>query len=455
MVVRRTRFELSEAEKRAHILEGFKIALDHIDEIVALIKAAADTDAARQGLMARFGLSEIQSNAILDMRLARLTGLERKKIEDEYLEVIQLIEQLRAILDSPAKVLQIIKDDLRTVKEKFGDDRRTEIVAASGEFEVEDLIAEEDMVITISHAGYAKRLPVTTYRSQRRGGRGVTGAGTRDEDFIQHLFIASTHSYILVFTSRGRVHWLKVHEIPQGGRTAKGKAMANLVDITSAERVAAVLPVKEFDDKHYVMMCTAAGTVKKTSLDAYSNPRRGGIVAIGVEEGDRLIDAVLTDGTQDIILSKRNGKAIRFNEEDVRPMGRTAHGVRGVTLEEDDAVVGMLAVKREASLLVATENGYGKRTPISEYRISGRGGKGIISIQTNERNGRVVAALEVVPEDEVMLITRNGIVIRTRAAEMSEIGRNTQGVRLIQLEPGDTLIDVARVEENGDDEEEA
>jgi DNA gyrase subunit A len=309
------------------------------------------------------------------------------------------------------------------------------------------------MVITISHAGYAKRLPVTTYRSQRRGGRGITGAGTRDEDFIQHLFIASTHSYILVFTSRGRVHWLKVHEIPQGGRTAKGKAMANLVDITSAERVAAVLPVKEFDDKHYVMMCTAKGTVKKTSLDAYSNPRRGGIVAIGIDEEDRLIDAVLTDGTQDIILSKRNGKAIRFHEEDVRPMGRTAHGVRGVTLEEDDAVVGMLAVRREASLLTATENGYGKRTPISEYRITGRGGKGIISIQTNERNGRVVAALEVVLEDEVMLITRNGIVIRTRASEISEIGRNTQGVRLIQLEPGDTLIDVARVEENGDEEE--
>jgi DNA gyrase subunit A len=309
------------------------------------------------------------------------------------------------------------------------------------------------MVITISHAGYAKRLPVTTYRSQRRGGRGITGAGMREEDFIQHLFIASTHSYILVFTSRGRVHWLKVHEIPQGGRTAKGKAMANLVDITSAERVAAVLPVKEFDDKHYIMMCTARGTVKKTALDAYSNPRRGGIVAIGIDEGDRLIDAVLTDGTQDVILSKRNGKAIRFNEEDVRPMGRTAYGVRGVTLEEDDAVVGMLAVRREASLLIATENGFGKRTPISEYRITGRGGKGIISIQANERNGRVVAALEVVPEDEVMLITRNGIVIRTRASGISEIGRNTQGVRLIQPEPGDTLIDVARVEENGDEEE--
>jgi DNA gyrase subunit A len=453
VVVRRTRFDLTEAEKRAHILEGFKIALDHIDEIVALIKAAADTEAARAGLMARFGLSEIQANAILEMRLARLTGLERKKIDDEYLEVIQLIEQLRAILESPAKVLQIIKDELQAVRDRFGDDRRTEIVAASGEFEVEDLIAEEDMVITISHAGYAKRLPVTTYRSQRRGGRGITGAGTREEDFIQHLFIASTHSYILVFTDRGRVHWLKVHEIPQGGRTAKGKAMANLVDITSVERVAAVLPVKDFDDRHYIMKCTARGTVKKTSLDAYSNPRRGGIVAIGIEEGDRLIDAVLTDGTQDIILSKRNGKAIRFNEEEVRPMGRTAHGVRGVTLEEDDAVVGMLAVRREASLLVATENGYGKRTSISEYRITGRGGKGIISIQTNERNGRVVAALEVVPEDEVMLITRNGIVIRTRASEISEIGRNTQGVRLIQLEAGDTLIDVARVEENGGEEE--
>ncbi len=454
VVVRRTRFDLAEAERRAHILEGFKIALDHIDEIVALIKAAADTDAARTGLMARFGLSEIQANAILEMRLARLTGLERKKIEDEYLEVIQLIERLRAILESPAKVLQIIKDDLSALRERFGDERRTEIVAASGEFDVEDLIAEEDMVITISHAGYIKRLPVTTYRSQRRGGRGVTGAATRDEDFIQHLFIASTHSYLLSFTSGGRVHWLKVHEIPQGGRTAKGKSIANLLEISSGERVAAVLPVKEFDDAHFVMMATARGVVKKTPLDAFSNPRRGGIVAIGVEEGDRLIDAVLTDGTQDVILSKRDGKAIRFNEKDVRPMGRTAYGVRGVTLDGDDAVVGMLAVRGEASLLVATVNGYGKRTPISEYRVTGRGGKGIISIQASERNGPVVAALEVVPEDEVMLITRNGIVIRTRASEISEIGRNTQGVRLIQLEEGDQLIDVARVEEKDEEEPE-
>ena len=452
VVVRRTRFDLAEAERRAHILEGFKIALDHIDEIVALIKAAADTDAARTGLMAHFGLSEIQANAILDMRLARLTGLERKKIEDEYLEVIQLIERLRAILESPAKVLQIIKDELTNLRERFGDERRTEIVAASGEFDVEDLIAEEDMVITISHAGYIKRLPVTTYRSQRRGGRGVTGAATRDEDFIQHLFIASTHSYLLAFTSGGRVHWLKVHEIPQGGRTAKGKSIANLLEISSAERVAAVLPVKEFDEAHFVMMATARGVVKKTPLDAYSNPRRGGIVAIGVDEGDRLIDAVLTDGTQDVILSKRDGKAIRLNEKDVQPMGRTAYGVRGVTLDGDDAVVGMIAVRREASLLVSTVNGYGKRTLISEYRVTGRGGKGIISIQASERNGPVVAALEVVLEDEVVLITRNGIVIRTRTSEISEIGRNTQGVRLIQLEEGDQLIDVARVEEKDDEE---
>ncbi|MBI4364920.1 MAG: DNA gyrase subunit A, partial [Candidatus Latescibacteria bacterium] len=319
VVVRRTRFDLGEAEKRAHILEGLKIALDHIDEIVALIRASADTDAARQGLMGRFGLSEIQANAILEMRLSRLTGLERQKVEDEYLEVIQLIERLKAILESPAKVLQIIKDELREIRERFGDERRTEIVGGSGEFEVEDLIAEEDMVITISHAGYIKRLPVTTYRSQRRGGRGVTGAGTREEDFIEHLFIASTHSYILVFTDRGRVHWLKVHEIPQGGRTAKGKAIVNMVEMSQQERVAAVLPVKEFDDTHFIMMCTANGTVKKTPLSAYSNPRRAGIVAIGVDAGDSLIDAVLTDGTQEIILQKRGGKAIRFEEQDVRP----------------------------------------------------------------------------------------------------------------------------------------
>jgi DNA gyrase subunit A len=454
VVVRRTRYDLREAEKRAHILEGLKIALDHIDEIVALIRAAADTEGARTGLMGRFGLSEIQANAILEMRLSRLTGLERKKVEDEYLEVIQLIERLKAILDSPAKVLQIIKEELAEVKERFGDERRTEIVAGSGEFEAEDLIAEEDMVITISHAGYIKRLPVTTYRSQRRGGRGVTGAGTREEDFIEHLFIASTHSYILVFTDRGRVYWLKVHEVPQGGRTAKGKAIVNMVEMSQQERVAAVLPVKEFDESHFIMMVTRNGTAKKTPLSAYSNPRRGGIVAIGVDEEDSLIDAVLTDGTQDIILQKRNGKAIRFSEGDVRPMGRTAYGVRGVTLEEDDAVVGMIAVKREATLLVATENGYGKRSPISEYRITGRGGKGIISIQATERNGRVVAALEVIASDQVMLITRGGIVIRTKVSEISEIGRNTQGVRLINLEAGDQLIDVARVEEKDEGEEE-
>jgi DNA gyrase subunit A len=455
VVVRRTKFDLAEAEKRAHILEGLKIALDHIDEIVKLIRAASDTETARQGLMSTFGLSEIQANAILEMRLSRLTGLERKKVEDEYLEVIQLIESLRAILASPAKVLEIIKDELAQVRETFGDERRTEIMAGSGEFEAEDLIAEEDMVITISHAGYIKRLPVTTYRSQRRGGRGITGAGTREEDFIEHLFIASTHSYILVFTDRGRVYWLKVHEVPQGGRTAKGKAIVNMVEMAQTERVASVLPVKEFDEQHFIMMVTKNGTAKKTPLSAYSNPRRGGIVAIGVEPEDALIDAVLTDGTQDIILQKRNGKAIRFNEGDVRPMGRTAYGVRGVTLEEDDAVVGMIAVKREGpSLLVATENGYGKRSPLSEYRITGRGGKGIISIQTTDRNGRVVAALEVVPSDQVMLITRGGIVIRTKVSEISEIGRNTQGVRLINLEEGDQLIDVARVEEKDEGEEE-
>ncbi|HEX3113165.1 MAG TPA: DNA gyrase subunit A [Candidatus Eisenbacteria bacterium] len=453
VVVRRTKFDLAEAERRAHVLEGFKIALDHIDEIVALIKASANVEAAREGLQSRFGLSEIQANAILEMRLSRLTGLERKKIEDEYLEVIQLIERLRAILESPAKVLQIIRDDLAEIKERFGDERRTQIVAASGEFEIEDLIAEEDMVITISHAGYIKRLPVTTYRSQRRGGRGITGAGTREEDFIEHLFIASTHSYILVYTDRGRVYWLKVHEIPQGGRTAKGKAIVNVVEMSQTERVAAVVPVKGFQEDRYIFLCTRGGTVKKTPLSAFSNPRRGGIVAIGVDAEDALIDAVVTDGTQDIILSKRNGKAIRFKETDVRPMGRTAFGVRGVTLEENDAVVGVIAVRREASILVATEHGYGKRSPISEYRITGRGGKGIISIQTTERNGSVVAALEVVADDEVMLITRGGIVIRMQVSGISEIGRNTQGVRLIGLEPGDQLIDVARVEESEEDGE--
>jgi DNA gyrase subunit A len=447
VVIRRTRFELDEAEKRAHILEGLKICLDHIDEIVQLIKRSADVNAARDGLMKTFGLTEVQAQAILDMRLQRLTSLERKKIEDEYLELIKLIERLRAILASERKVMEIVKEEVLRLKETYGDERRTEIVAGEAEeFDIEDLIAEEDMVITISHAGYIKRLPVSTYRSQRRGGKGVVGATSKEEDFIEHLFIASTHSYILFFTDQGKVYWLKVHEIPQGGRAAKGKAVVNMLELEKGERITAFVPVKEFSEDRYLALATKGGTIKKTILSAFRNPKRGGIRAIELVGDDLLVDADITEGDQDLILTTRGGQAIRFPETKVRPMGRAAAGVRGVTLAgADDQVVSMVVVKREATLLTVTANGYGKRTALADYRITNRGGKGIITIQCSERNGPVVAAREVVDGEELMLMTSKGQVIRVSAQDISVIGRNTQGVRLMNLEPGDRIADVARV----------
>jgi DNA gyrase subunit A len=445
VVRRRTEFDLAEAERRAHILEGYKIALDNIDAVIELIKKSKDTEAARTGLMSRFGLSEIQANAILDMRLARLTGLEREKIEQEYLETIQLIEELRSILASAAKMMRIIKNEVLDLKKKYADPRRTEIVPDEGDLSIEDLIQNEDMVVTLSHAGYIKRNPVSLYRSQRRGGKGLIGARTKEEDWIEHLFVAQMHSYLLVLTAKGRCYWLKVHEIDQAGRAAKGRPIVNLIEMDREDRVQTVVPVREFDDQHYMIMGTRAGLIKKTVLSAYGNPRRSGINAILLEENDELIEALITDGTQDLILAKRLGKAIRFHEREVRPMGRTTYGVKAATLEDGDAVVSLVAVKRDESLLTVTENGYGKRSPISEYRVSHRGGLGIITIKTTERNGNVVAVKEVVDGEELMVITRQGQVIRMPVRGISVIGRNTQGVRLVSLEEGDGVTDVTRM----------
>ena len=445
VVRRRTAFDLAEAEKRAHILEGLKIALDHLDEVIALIRSAKDVEAAREGLIKQFKLSEIQANAILEMRLARLTGLERSKVEQEYLEVIQLIEQLRSILANPAKVLAIIRDEVKRLKDKFGDERRTQIIVEEGDIGYEDTIEQKDMVITISHAGYIKRQEIASYRAQRRGGKGVIGARTKEDDYIEHLFIANTHAYLLILTDTGRCYWLKVHEIEQAGRMAKGRPLVNhLEGMSREERVQAVVPVKEFDDQHYLVCATRKGLIKKTVLSAYGNPRRAGINAVLLEDGDALFEAIVTDGTEDIVLAKKKGLAIRFHENEVRAMGRTSYGVKGVLLDDDqDEVVSMVAIKRQASLLAVTECGYGKRSDIADYRVSHRGGKGIITIKTTDRNGMLVAVKEVVDGDELMIITRAGQMIRMPVGGISVIGRNTQGVRLVNLTPpeGEMLPD--------------
>src|SRR5512143_1536231 len=467
VVRRRTEYDLAEAEKRAHILEGLKIALDHLDEVIALIRRSKDVDGARQGLMTQFKLSEVQANAILEMRLARLTALERSKVEREYLEVIQLIERLRFILANPKQILAIIQEEVRRLKKEYGDERRTEIVGEEGEIGYEDTIEQKDMVITISHAGYIKRQEIAAYRSQRRGGKGVIGARTKEEDFIEHLFVANTHAYLLILTDRGRCYWLKVHEVEQAGRMAKGRPLVNhLEGMGREERVQAVVPVKEFDEQHFLVCATRKGLIKKTVLSAYSHPRKVGINAILLEEGDGLIEAIITDGTHDIILAKKKGLAIRFPENEVRPMGRTSYGVKAVVLDDDeDEVVSMVAVKRQATLLAVTEHGYGKRSEITEYRVSHRGGKGIITIKTTERNGFVVAVKEVVDGDELMIITRSGQLIRMPVRGISVMGRNTQGVTLVGLAPAegellpDTVAGVTRVvsedEGNGTVEDEA
>jgi DNA gyrase subunit A len=453
VVRRRTEFELRKAEARYHILEGLKIALDHLDAVITLIRGSRTPSEAREGLMTQFGLSPIQSQAILDMQLQRLTGLERQKILDELADLLKTIERLRAILASERLLMQIIVDELKEVREKYGDDRRTEIVEGeSGEINIEDLIAEEDMAISVSNTGYIKRTAITTYRSQRRGGKGRIGMRTRDEDFVSHLFVASTHAYIMIFSDRGRAYWLKVHEIPDVGPGGKGKSIANLVSMEDGEKIAAMLAVKEFEENKYIVMGSRNGVVKKTSLSAFSNPRAGGIIAMGVEEGDAVITVRVTDGTGEIFIGTKNGMAIRFEEGDVRPMGRTAYGVRGITLRDDDIVVAMEVVKPGGTLLTVTERGYGKRTELDEYRVQSRGGVGVINISTSERNGPVVGIAYVQEGDELLLITQQGMIIRMQTNDVRAIGRATQGVRLIDVEGEDKVVSIARLVEKEEDD---
>ena len=446
VLIKRTQFELDAAERRAHILEGYIIALDNIDAVIQTIKKSNDVVTARNNMMNKFKLSEVQAKAILEMRLQRLTGLERKKIEDEYKETIKLIENLAGILSNEERRYSIIKEELLVIKKRYGDKRRTEIVYSTEDFSLEDIIAEEDVVVTITHNGFIKRFPVSGYRKQGRGGRGVTGAGTKDDDFIEHMFIASTHQYILFFTNKGKVYWLKVHEIPEGGRAARGRSILNILQKEKEEMITAFVAVKEFSDDKYLIMATVKGTVKKTVLSAYSHVRKGGINAINLVKDDSLIEVKMTDGTNDIVLGTRNGLAIRFNEKDVRNMGRTSTGVRGVRLGKGDIVVGLLVIKRQGtSILVVTENGYGKRSDINNYRLAHRGGKGVFTVKTTPRVGKMISLMEVVDKDELVIITTRGMVIRQAVKNIRVIGRNTQGVRVINLREGDSIADIAKV----------
>jgi len=453
VVIRRTKFDLRKAEERAHILLGLKIALDNLDAVIALIKSSGSPDEAKTGLVREFKLSEIQAQAILEMRLQRLTGLERDKILSEYEATLKEIARLNEILGSDALVMKIIRDEVLALKAEYGDARRTEIVAHTTEIGIEDLIKDEEMVITISHAGYIKRNPLTNYRAQRRGGKGKIGMETRDEDFVERLFMATMHSYILFFTNKGRVYWLKVHQLPEAGRQAKGKAIVNLLQIGQDERVTAALPVREFTPGHYILMATKQGIIKKTELEAYSHPRPSGIIAITLEEGDDLISAEVTDGTRDVFLGTRDGLSIRFNEEDVRDIGRTGKGVIGVRLEKGNEVIGMEIVRDDSTILTVTENGFGKRSSLEDYRSQSRGGKGIITIKTTEKNGRVVGIAQVSKDDEILLITGNGKILRTRAKDISVQGRNTQGVRLLETEEGDKVKSLAKVVERDDEKD--
>jgi DNA gyrase subunit A len=452
VVRRRTEFELRKAEARRHILEGLKIALDHLDAVIALIRAAKNPGEAREGLITQFSLSQIQAQAILDMQLQRLTGLERQKILDELAELLKLIERLLAILSSDRLVMQIVVEELRNVQEKYSDARRTEILAEEGEFRIEDLIAEEDMAITVSNTGYIKRTAITNYRNQRRGGKGRIGMRTREEDFVSHLFVASTHAYIMIFSDRGRAYWLKVHEIPDVGPDGRGKAIANLVSMEEGERIAALLAVKEFAPDKFIVMGTRKGVIKKTELSAFSNPRAGGIIAMGVEEGDAVIAANISDGNHEIFIGTRDGMAIRFPESDVRAMGRGAYGVRAISLRDGDAVVAMEVLTPGGTILSVTEQGYGKRTGLEEYRIQSRGGIGIINIQTSERNGKVIGIAQVSDDAELMLITQQGKILRMAAKDIRTIGRATQGVKLIDIEGDDRAVSIARLAEKDEEE---
>jgi DNA gyrase subunit A len=451
VVRRRTEFELRKAEARRHVLEGLKIALDHLDAVIALIRGSRNPAEAREGLIAQFGLTAIQAQAILDMQLQRLTGLEREKILAELAELLKLIERLMAILGSDRLVMQIVVDELRAVRQKYSDPRRTEILAEEGEFRVEDLIAEEDMAITVSNTGYIKRTAITNYRNQRRGGKGRIGMRTREEDFVSHLFVASTHAYIMIFSDRGRAYWLKVHEIPDVGPDGRGKAIANLVSMEAGERIAALLAVKEFEENKYIVMGTRRGVIKKTELSAFSNPRAGGIIAMGVEEGDSVIAVSISDGNSEIFIGTQDGMAIRFPESDVRPMGRNAYGVRGISLRDEDEVVAMEVLAPGGTILSVTEQGYGKRTELDEYRVQSRGGVGIINIQTSERNGKVIGVAQVTGEDELMLITQQGKILRMASSNIRTIGRATQGVRLIDIEGEDRAVSIARLAEKDEE----
>jgi DNA gyrase subunit A len=455
VIVRRTQFDLDAAQAREHILDGLKIAVDNIDEVIKIIRKSEDTPEADAKLRKRFGFTEKQSDAILNMRLAKLTGLEIEKLEAELKEVRATIKELKSILASKPKRMAILKEEMEEIAHTFGDERRTEIVADQGEFTVEDLIAEEDMVITISHSGYIKRIPITTYKRQRRGGRGLNGADLKADDWVEHLFIASTHDYLMFFSNRGHVYWLKVHEIPQAGRAARGKPVVNCIAMKPDEQIAALVPVREFTDDQSLIFATRQGTVKKTVLSAYGNVRAAGICGINVEKDDELIDVQVCGQNSDIILATKDGMSIRFHHGDVRDMGRATTGVKGIELEKGDEVIGMVVLRREASLLVVSEKGYGKRSELSDYRVQKRGGKGIITLKKTEKTGSIVALKEVIPDDELMMITRHGVIIRLPVDGIRVIGRNTQGVKVMNLDAGDTVVDVARVvkEDEGGAEE--
>ncbi|RNB77580.1 DNA gyrase subunit A, partial [Brevibacillus nitrificans] len=453
IIRRRTEYDLKQAEARAHILEGLRIALDHIDEIISLIRASQTTEEARDGLMTNFSLSYEQAQAILDMRLQRLTGLEREKIENEYQELMAKIAELRSILADEGKIYGIIRDELEEIKEKFGDDRRTIITVDENHIEDADLIPEEDVVITLTHDGYIKRLPVSTYRAQKRGGRGIQGLGTKDDDFVEHLYITNSHDYIMFFTSKGKVYRLKGFEIPDLSRTAKGTPIINLIQIEKGERVSAVIPVKEFDQERFLFFATKKGIIKKTTLESYENIRKGGLIAVNLREDDELIGVRLTDGNQEIIMGTKNGMSVRYKESDVRTMGRNATGVKGITLDDDDDVIDMDVIKPNAEVLIVTANGYGKRTPVDEYRIQSRGGKGIKTHNVTERSGHVVGLKVVEPEEDLMIITTSGIIIRTEMKGISVMGRYTQGVKLIRLGDNEQVGSVAKCPPNDEDEE--
>jgi DNA gyrase subunit A len=453
VVRRRTEFELRKAEARAHILEGLKIALDHLDAVITLIRKAKNPPEAKSGLISQFGLTALQAQAILDMQLQRLTGLERQKILDELAELMKTIARLREILSTEALLIKIVVDELKAIRDKFGDERRTEITEETGEFRVEDLIADEDVVITATSTGYIKRTALDAYRKQRRGGKGLIGMATREEDVVRHLFVANTHAYILIFSDRGKVYWLRVYDVPEVSRSSKGKSIANLVHMADGEKIAALLRVQDFpeeDDKRFIVMGTRKGTIKKTDLKAFSNPRSAGIIAIQIDDDDRLIAVAETDGTHDLVIGSRNGMAIRFSEADARPMGRSAYGVRGMQLREGDEVVAMEVVSDDGTLLTVCEKGFGKRTEVAEYRRQTRGGIGLKNVQTSERNGLVVGIECVTDQHELLLVTEQGQIIRMKAGDLRPIGRDTQGVKLMDLAEGDRLVSIAALEEPED-----